>query len=66
MASGGKSDEPGRELYEYLNSLKPGDRVGHHKASHIVHPAEKPGDNYYYRVGGPVRYYVGLRFNFSR
>lgn len=62
----GKSDEPGRELYEYLNSLKPGDRVGHYKASHIVHPAEKPGDNYYYRVGGPVRYYVGLRFNFSR
>ncbi len=62
----GRLDEPGREVYEYLNSLKSGDRVGHFQASHIVHPAEKPGDNYYYRVGGPVRYYFGLRFNFTR
>jgi len=62
----GPSDVPGKEQYEYLNSLKKGDRVGHYQVSHIIRPAEKPGENYIYRVGGPIRFYLGLRINFTR
>ncbi len=61
----GPSDVPQSELYQYLNSLKSGDRVGHYKAKHIIRPEEKPGENYVYRVGGPIRFYMGMQFNFN-
>ncbi len=61
----GLSQNPGSEVYKYYASLKKGDRVGHYQASHIVRPAEKPGENYIYRVGGPVKVFFGLRFNFD-
>jgi len=59
----GLSNNPGSEIYQYYASLKKGDRVGQYKASHLVYPKEKPGINYYYRVGGPVIVFWGLRFN---
>ena len=63
----GPSDRPGKEQYLYLKSIEEGGhRVGHFKANDIIRPAEKPGDNYIYRVGGPVRFYFGLRINFDR
>ncbi|NIA28883.1 MAG: TonB-dependent receptor plug domain-containing protein [Actinobacteria bacterium] len=63
----GPNDRPGKEQYEYLKSIeKSKHRVGHYKAHDIVRPAEKPGDNYFARVGGPIRIYFGLRFNFTR
>jgi len=64
-ALNGLAENPGSEIYKYYASLKPGDRVGHYKASHLVYPKEKPGVNYYYRVGGPVVVFFGLRFNFD-
>jgi hypothetical protein len=64
-ALAGPDDIPSKEQYQYYASLQKGDRVGHYKSGHIVHPAEKPGENYYYRVGGPVRVYFGLRLGFN-
>lgn len=61
----GLAENPGSEIYQYYASLKPGDRVGHYKPSHLVYPKEKYGLNYYYRVGGPVIVFFGLRFNFD-
>ncbi len=61
----GLADNPGSEQYQYYNSLKDGDRVGHYEASHIVRPEEKPGVNYIYRVGGPVKVFLGIRINFD-
>jgi len=61
----GLAESPGSEKYNYFASLRPGDRVGHYKASHIVRPKEKPGENYIYRVGGPVKVFAGLRLNFD-
>jgi hypothetical protein len=63
----GPNDRPGKEQYEYLRSVEAGGgRVGHYKDDDIVRPDEKPGENYIARVGGPIRYYFGLRFNFTR
>jgi hypothetical protein len=59
----GLAINPGSEVYQYFASLKSGDRVGQYKQSHLVYPKEKPGENYYYRVGGPVQVFFGLRFN---
>jgi hypothetical protein len=61
----GLGESPGSEKYNYFASLKEGDRVGHYKASHIVRPKEKPGEDYIYRVGGPVNVFFGLRFEFD-
>ena len=61
----GLSTNPGSEIYRYYDSLRDGDRVGHYKASHIVKPAEKPGENYIYRVGGIRRISLGLKFDFN-
>jgi hypothetical protein len=62
-ALNGLAESPGSEKYEYYKSLRPGDREGHYQASHIVRPKEKPGEDYIYRVGGPVDVFFGLRFN---
>ncbi len=59
----GLAINPGSEVYQYFASLKSGDRVGQYKQSHLVYPKEKPGENYYYRVGGPVQVFFGMRFN---
>jgi len=61
----GSPDVVGSEAYNYYASLKKGDRVGHYKASHLVYPKSRPGENYYYRVGGPVKVFAGLRFNLN-
>ncbi len=59
----GLAESPGSEKYQYFAALQPGDRVGHYEASHIVRPQAKPGENYIYRVGGPVTVFFGIRFN---
>ena len=61
----GSADNPASEVYKYYASLKEGDRIGDYKESHIVAPEQKPGENYIYRVGGPVKIFFGLRFNFN-
>jgi len=61
----GLAENPGSEKYQYFASLRKGDRVGHYKAKHIVRPKEKPGENYIYRVGGPIKVFFGIRFNFD-
>ncbi len=59
----GLAENPGSEIYQYYASLKSGDRIGQYKQSHLVYPKEKPGVNYYYRVGGPVQVFFGMRLN---
>jgi|GEM_PF-870158 len=61
----GPGDVPESELYQYLASLRPGDRTGHYEKDYIVHPLEKPGENYFYRVGGPMRFFMGMQLNFN-
>ena len=59
----GLSINPGSEIYQYYASLKKGDRVGDYKQSYIRRPKDKPGENYIYRAGGPVRVFIGLKFD---
>jgi len=61
----GLQQDPSSEIYLYYNSLKEGDRVGDYEQSYIVRPAERPGEDYITRYGGPTRIYFGLRINFD-
>ena len=62
----GSDENMASELYKYYASLEEGGgRIGDYKESHIVAPKQKPGENYIYRVGGPVKIFFGLRFNFN-
>jgi hypothetical protein len=63
----GPEDNPKSDQYKYLKSIEEhGGRLGHYKEDYIVRPSERPGERLIYRAGGPIRVYLGLRFNFNR
>lgn len=53
------------EIYQYYNSLEDGDRVGDFKAGNIETGPERYGENFYDRLGGPVRVVFGIRYNIN-
>jgi len=61
----GLTNNQASESYKYLNSLKEGDRVGDYKQSYLDRPAERPGEDYITRYGGPMRITFGLKFDFD-
>ena len=58
----GLTNDPTSEIYKYFESLKDGDRVGDYKKSHIIYP-KRLGENLIHRVGTPVSFDLGLKFN---
>ena len=61
----GLTNNQASESYKYLNSLKEGDRVGDYKQSYLDRPADRPGEDYITRYGGPMRITFGLKFDFD-
>ncbi|MEN8191347.1 MAG: carboxypeptidase-like regulatory domain-containing protein [Bacteroidota bacterium] len=61
----GFTNDKSSEIYRYYNSLKEGDRVGDYEQDYLDRAAERPGENYITRMGGPMRVIMGIRYNIN-